>query len=643
MLSVGGLPLLTTGGLPAHGATFQSDFDFGALTLAGDGGIPKPGGASSITGGTATGIELVAGYLVPTGDGSVGAGTVIWNDGTVWILSTIADSYSVKDFAEHKSLWITTGMVYGQTILCRAGTYDGNSVGTLIRPLAITGSFVRHGDLAPEHYQGKDVDSGTYVTVRPHAGDTVLFESSAEELALGFDNFLGTPKGIRYTGSGGALTFSNPVDETKETSSWTVQFSGEDLTIDNCTIQALGFVFASGNSSHSGVLASGDFFTIQDCIINGVNTCIQSNSGTNLVIVGNTLKDALADAIHYSMNGDDVDNLIECWNIIYRKDAMVDSGVHSDWTQAFGPTGPSANWARVGNRYFIGKAKESVAVSGQGFYSTPGASGRQVNHLIAGNFLSIDTARGTTDGRCEGLDLYHNTIVNDFAYLGAQSGIFIQNIVAGSPNSVDVRILNNVTNQISINDATDTEEANNDVSLNITEASYTDLFVDPKGGADLTLANMAASFAPKVAGALDVADHIPIIGCFAVAGRTQMVDFDARTVDFPIQEAGFTPSITDLTDVALSTAVEATFQVTGVSATGAECWITGASATMEIRQSDDSTVIIGSVPVDEHHIIYANEYIHINDTSSGSNSTQIDVVFNIGTKSDTFSHTTVAA
>ena len=98
------------------------------------------------------------------------------------------------------------------------------------------------------------------------------------------------------------------------------------------------------------------------------------------------------------------------------------------------------------------------------------------------------------------------------------------------------------------------------------------------------------------------------------------------------QTSGGSPSLADtLREVAddlqghqvnaiVSAAVEASDQITGVSATGAECWITGAAATMEIRESDDSTVIIGSVPVGEHHTVYANEWIHINDTSSASNS-----------------------
>ena len=125
-----------------------------------------------------------------------------------------------------------------------------------------------------------------------------------------------------------------------------------------------------------------------------------------------------------------------------------------------------------------------------------------------------------------------------------------------------------------------------------------------------------------------------------------MVDYAARTVDFPFQETGAAwTDIAAQTDVALTTAVAATTgQITGVSATGAECWITGGSgaATMEIRESNDTTVVIGSVPTGEHHIVYANEYIHIADTSSGSNSTQVDVVIWLGTQSDTFSHTTVA-
>ncbi len=306
-----------------------------------------------------------------------------------------------------------------------------------------------------------------------------------------------------------------------------------------------------------------------------------------------------------------------------------------------------SNVAQVGNRYFVGKATWGDS-AGQGFFQSDQIADdiRVTGYVVAGNFLSIENARGTTQSQDDDLDVYHNTIVSDLDVLTFDVKIFVQKSRAGADDMVNVSVRSNVCHGIDITGTTDPDTGNNIETLDYqVTTTYTDLFVDPVGGVNLTLANLEAKYAPKVSSALDVADHIPIIGAIVepIGGRTAVVDFSARTVDFPFQEAAFTPVLTDLTDQALSTAVEASDQVTGVSATGAEIWITGnVGATMELRQSDNSTVIIGSVPLGEHHIIYANEWVHINDTSSGSPSTQLDVVLHIGTQIDTFSHTTIA-
>src|SRR5690606_10525571 len=164
----------------------------------------------------------------------------------------------------------------------------------------------------------------------------------------------------------------------------------------------------------------------------------------------------------------------------------------------------------------------------------------------------------------------------------------------------------------------------------------------PAGGASLT--DPATQFFPKAAGPLDVEDYEPIIGVFPPAGRTGYFNFTARTMDLPWQETGFATSFTDLTDQDTSDPVSLEFQVTGVSATGAEVYFTGGnSATLEIRESDNSTVVVSSIDPGEHVIVYAGQYVEISDTTSASDDTATNITVHVGANSDVWTHTTGTA
>lgn len=69
---------------------------FGALTLAGAGGVAKPAGATAISDAGGTNLVLSSGFAVPDTGGTVTSGTVVWDDGTEWTVTAVANTYSAK-------------------------------------------------------------------------------------------------------------------------------------------------------------------------------------------------------------------------------------------------------------------------------------------------------------------------------------------------------------------------------------------------------------------------------------------------------------------------------------------------------------------------------------------------------------------
>jgi hypothetical protein len=102
---------------------------FGANTLAGAGGVPAPAGATSITGGTATGYTVTGGNIVPTANGSATAGTLIFNNAAKWTVTVEASTYSARTLAE-LSAAITAARAANQStdwkVRLRSGTYGTN-------------------------------------------------------------------------------------------------------------------------------------------------------------------------------------------------------------------------------------------------------------------------------------------------------------------------------------------------------------------------------------------------------------------------------------------------------------------------------------------------------------------------------------
>lgn len=136
-------PALSTASAPiAAPDVLLPEYDFGDSVRAGAGGFPVPAGSTAFS-GTASGVVISGGFVVPTGDGSVVPGTVIFNNGggTVNVLAS-TDALAVRlgdGGTELKAAlaWLNTFDAAGYTILLRSETY--------VAPLYFTGKYTSQG------------------------------------------------------------------------------------------------------------------------------------------------------------------------------------------------------------------------------------------------------------------------------------------------------------------------------------------------------------------------------------------------------------------------------------------------------------------------------------------------------------------
>ncbi len=106
--------------------TLTGGIEFGSLTRAAAGGYPVPSGATSITGGTATGFNMTtrAGYVTPTVAATMTAGTLIFNNGTTYTISLVTGGLSVSTHTELEAAVEWSSLTYGNSILLRSGAYN---------------------------------------------------------------------------------------------------------------------------------------------------------------------------------------------------------------------------------------------------------------------------------------------------------------------------------------------------------------------------------------------------------------------------------------------------------------------------------------------------------------------------------------
>lgn len=122
---------------------FAPSVSFGALTLAGAGGISAPSGATSITDAGGTNLSLSGGVVSPATAG-VTSGTVTFDNDATWNVNAVADEYSVINDAQALAASINAAPDGGKTIRFRSGTLTlgtsriGNGQ-TYTAPIVVTG------------------------------------------------------------------------------------------------------------------------------------------------------------------------------------------------------------------------------------------------------------------------------------------------------------------------------------------------------------------------------------------------------------------------------------------------------------------------------------------------------------------------
>ena len=126
----------------------QSAYNYGALTQAGEGGIPVPAGSPTITNAGGTNLEISSGYVVPATGGTVTAGTVTFSDATTWDVTTVANAYSARTASEVTSVTgIAVATLSGKTCLLRAGTYAFNTAWVTAKAFTSEFKIEAHGAL----------------------------------------------------------------------------------------------------------------------------------------------------------------------------------------------------------------------------------------------------------------------------------------------------------------------------------------------------------------------------------------------------------------------------------------------------------------------------------------------------------------
>ena len=609
---------------------FDVTFSAGTVSIT----VASAGDTADLSGGPYT-------ITIPCYSGAAQTGEL---DNMVFSITVEADTFDLNEadgIDDIITLVQSSAFLRGDTLKLGSGTYNSAAADKRIKRSTAWNTTLTYPSYKTDARQGRDLTTGNLATITSRdTNDKAIIRT------LNIDDTLSNSYGFRFTD----LAFYRPNDGSESLNSYMLDYvagGGHDCVVDDCTFTGGGFTFATDEELYSSIRLIGSNITIQDNTFNTVAHCFISpnisGNGDGVSFIGNTIANCWAEGAQV-VGGDDFKYN---WNTSYRKDDLdVTPELHSDLHQWAGPPTTATNVDYIGNRHIIGKINEGPG-SGQGsFQDNAATAARIVNYYSFGNIHSLDQARSDSFQQLDDAYIRNNTYINDMENFRSASGIYVENKNGSAGNITGLKIFDNVTNAVAVSQSTGEDLQNNNTSLDHTnDATYTALFNSPVGGADLTIANLLSSLMPKASSAIDVDDHEPIIGAIAPSGRTAIIDYDARTTDFPWEEDGHTPSLTDLTGQSISTAVSVEEQVTGVSTTGAEIYITGGvSATYEIRESNNSTVVetgIGTGTANRR-IIYANQYYEVSDTTSGSGSTQTNIVVHVGSETDTWSHTTTA-
>lgn len=127
---------------------------FGANTLAGFEGIALPVGATSISGGTATGYTEAGGFVAPTADGSADAGTIEFDNGDTWDVTVEPNAWGARTQAELEAVMALPAATRdGGKVVMRPGEYFTAGTPVFNDLVHATGwMFTCHSDVAENQH-----------------------------------------------------------------------------------------------------------------------------------------------------------------------------------------------------------------------------------------------------------------------------------------------------------------------------------------------------------------------------------------------------------------------------------------------------------------------------------------------------------
>lgn len=487
----------------------ETEFTFGTLTRASEGGIAKPAGATSITGGTATGYTLTAGFVEPTSNGSADAGTIIFDDGTTWTITTVASTYTVSTATEFNTL-------------CRNLT--DTTIGT---GLAI--------ELRPGYYQNRsfnwnsDVNFNNVVVVRP--ADT------SNRPQLSWLQLVGgaAPANITLENLDFVDDYTDNAGFT--TNEWLLEIYNDNVIVDRCTfdwgispwVDGGTNYQNDGQNTYDGIHASAGTITIKDCTAENIRTfawirdsnitvqrCVVTRSHGDFCIINPVPSSAV-----------DTDNVNILDNVFYNWAGNYNSGWHSDFIQSYDANSSTGNITNVTverNVVFPGPLHDfepPVLDNSVQFMLLQNLADNTVNFydgwVIRGNLAICETTHGVTfEQQVKNTSIIGNTFVNPRELNGIRSGTTPQIDTRGTPGAsgtTGIVIAQNICGSVIPTDSADISVSNNlEVSFNsATLANYTAIFAGttftpatkaealvefafkPNGSADLDASNSLTS------------------------------------------------------------------------------------------------------------------------------------------------------
>jgi hypothetical protein len=295
-------------------------YDFGALTLAGAGGIALPDGATSITNAGGTNLAAVGGYVVPSTNG-VTSGTVVFNNSDEWVITALADTYSARTMTEVITLVDLGATLSGKTVLLRPGTYAAHTAWTN-KQRFYTSQVVFDAHDATN----KPVFNGYWEFAANVPADT-LGNTTLRNIKFDMSNNQMTT-GVRIGVIGSSVKFAN-------------------IHIENCEFIGNlpnwydGYIPPSESASIncSGYVTN---FSVKDCIAQRIVNFIGYFAGTNIEIERNVATLMWGDFMRFGVVGKNIDgtvpdtsNVLIADNVAYDFIGNYAAYRHMDFIQTF--------------------------------------------------------------------------------------------------------------------------------------------------------------------------------------------------------------------------------------------------------------------------------------------------------------------